>query len=215
MNTSQDRARSRGRNYAAKPVVAAAVLLALAAVPVPAVGQTMLDRLLNAATKKKATPPAAQAPVATGRPAGEGSVLASATLAQQAALDRLVVAPLQDPAIAGDRAAAAPLIRTLVATGACATNGAAWNALNRQRLEPKTYYGNWAEANVTPMFAMRYHDKRRCLDVARLGDWSKPARNALAFRARYVSEASGEAGTLLFVMQKDADGTWLLRELAQ
>lgn len=63
------------------------------------------------------------------------------------------------------------------------------------------------------MANVEYHDKTRCLDVLRLADWSKPARNALKFRAYYLSEDSGESKRQVFELQKSADGHWMIRDI--
>jgi hypothetical protein len=59
------------------------------------------------------------------------------------------------------------------------------------------------------MASLHYHPKSQCLTVVRLDNWSMPARNALAFRAVYISEASGEGRDRTYELVKQPDGAWL------
>ena len=184
-----------------RKIIAALTLASLAASPVSA--QTMLDKLIKRVTRPKS---AAAMP---GQPSG---VVASITPAQTAAIERLLAAPMQDAKIAADRTGAAELIRTLLSTGACAKSSTAWNGVNRYHLTPFTHMeGHGGE--LVAMANLQYHDRNRCLDVVRLTDWSKPAANALTFRAYYLAEDSGEAKRQKFEIQKASDGQWMIREI--
>ena len=174
-------------------------VLALIAAAAPASSQTLLDQLIAKAVKPKAATQPGQA----------GAFTAAVTPAQSTALDALLNQPLQDPRIAADRAEASALIRTVIVTGACATAPEAWNATNRYHMAPQS---GWDNTRV-PMFGLRYHDKSRCLDVARITDWAKPALNALRFRVYYLAADSGEASSQGFELQKSSDGQWLIREI--
>jgi len=112
--------------------------------------------------------------------------------------------------LSADRANAMPLFRQLVTIGACAQSGEAWNSVNRFYMTPITHY-RWIK---TPMFHMEYHDKATCLDTTRISDWSKPANNAVKFRASYVSANSGEAAVLWFELQKATNGSWMIRKIS-
>lgn len=184
-----------------------AAAFALLAIAAPVTSQTYLDQLIARVKRPKG---------GTAISTDSGTVLTTMTPAQSAAVDRLVTAPVSDPKISADRAAAAPLVRTLLTIAACARNGTAFNAVNRDSLTPRTYTaGGGGYVNEAPMRNMRYHDANACLDVVRLADWSKPAMNALRFRAFYVAGDSGEAANQVFELQKDADGRWLIRSVGK
>ncbi|WP_174278315.1 hypothetical protein [Sphingomonas bacterium] len=185
--------------------VTAALALGLAATATPASAQTLLDKVIQRIGKPRGT--AAQGSSTTIPPAA----LAAISPEQGAAIDQMLTAPVQDAAIVAARTSAWPLIRKLLATGSCATLPAAWNATNRDALTPRDY-GGYFEDGVVPMHGLRYHDKSRCLDVYRLADWSKPANNALQFRAYYIAADSGEARNQLFILQQQ-DGRWLVRTI--
>lgn len=183
--------------------VHALAIVATALVAAPAPAQTMLDKLVQRIGRPKN---ANTDGVPTGAP---GAALAQLSPEQGAAIDRLLAAPVQDTAVAAARADAAPLIRALVATGACARMSDAWNALNGDALTPRTYHEPFS-GELVAMNSLQYHDKRRCLDVARITDWSRPAANALRFRAYYFAADSSEAKGQTFEVQRQ-DGRWMLR----
>lgn len=165
--------------------------------------QTMLDQLLG----KIVHPRTGTAANGTTLPANSA---ASITPAQAATMQRLLAAPLTDQRVAADRATAAPLITKLLTIGACARSSAAWNAINRDSLTPRTYQPPFSNELVA-MDNLTYHDKNSCLDVARLTDWSKPALNALKFRVYYIAPDSGEAKSQWFEVQKTSEGVWMVR----
>ena len=186
-----------------KTLVAAILFGGLASSPASA--QSLLDRLSDALKPK-----AGQQTSTRTTSARSGRLTASIRPQQAAAIDTLLAEPLEDPAVTADRADAMPLIRQLVTTGACAQSGEAWNSVNRFYMTPITHY-RWIK---TPMFHMEYHDKATCLDTTRISEWSKPADNAVKFRASYVSAASGEAAVLWFELQKVSDGSWMIRKIS-
>lgn len=61
------------------------------------------------------------------------------------------------------------------------------------------------------MFWMKYHPKSQCLSVTRVDNWTRTAKNAVSFRAIFVSDASAESKSVNYEMIRDTDGTWLLR----
>lgn len=184
-----------------RKILIASSLLLTATSPVTA--QTFLDKLVSKATKPKA--PGGSAPA-------QGRFTASMAPAQTEAIDRLLAQPMQDQRTSADRAAAAGLIRTLLGIGACATAPQAWNAINRDSVAPYNFGSLGGDSSYVAMFGLRYHDKSRCLSVLRLGDWSKPADNALRFRTYYVSDESGEAKNQTYELQR-LDGRWMFREM--
>jgi|GEM_PF-2140552 len=186
-----------------KTFLSAILFASLAASPASA--QSLLDRLSDALKPKAGQQTSDRTTSARG-----GQLTASIQPQQAAAIDTLLADPLEDPAITADRANAMPLFRQLVTIGACAQSGEAWNSVNRFYMTPITHY-RWIK---TPMFHMEYHDKATCLDTTRISDWSKPANNAVKFRASYVSANSGEAAVLWFELQKATNGSWMIRKIS-
>lgn len=185
-------------------ISAALIALVITTAAAPAGAQSFLDKVTGKLAKWSGA--------ATSTPQGApSSLLAPITPAQSAAIDRLLAEPLDDPEVAADRAQAAPVIRMVLETGACARMDGAWNATNRYQLEPGTFDEGlpW----LVPNKNTKYHDQSKCLDVVRLTEWSKPAKNALRFRGFYVADDSGEAGDQKFELQKGSDGQWLIRSI--
>ena len=171
----------------------------------PASAQSILDRLSDALKPK-----AGQQASTSQASASGGQLMASIRPEQAAAIDALLAEQLENTVIAPERADALPLIRHLVTIGSCAQSGEAWNSVNRFYMTPITHH-EWIE---TPMFHMDYHDKATCLDTTRISDWSKPANNAVKFRASYVSADSGEAAVLWFELQTVSNGSWTIRKIS-
>ncbi len=132
---------------------------------------------------------------------------------QSGQIDRLLQSPIEDQALTIERQEALPLIKELVATGACAIRPTAWNAMNRYHLTPKSH--DLYSIGIVPMWSMKHHDKTICLNTARITDWSKPAKNALSFRTYYVAGDSGEAGDVKFTLQKARDGNWMIQKISK
>lgn len=63
-----------------------------------------------------------------------------------------------------------------------------------------------------PIGFTQYHDKNKCLAIQMLDHWSKPALNALAFRAVYFADDSGETVSFLYLFKKVDDGSWKIAE---
>jgi hypothetical protein len=57
--------------------------------------------------------------------------------------------------------------------------------------------------------SMRYHNKQQCLTVARIGGWTSPALNAIAFSVTFQAEDSGEVVQRSHELVKQPDGEWL------
>ncbi len=185
-------------------IIAGLIVASIAVAPVGA--QTYLDKLIRKVTQPKAGTTPSAAP-------GAGAASMSST--QTAALDRLLATPLQDVKVGAARAEAAPLIRDVLVTAACAKTAKAWNALNGRHLTPQTYRSPGFYDGRAAMTHMKYHDAATCLDVTRLGEWSKPADNVLAFRAWLVATDSGEANNQPFTLQKTIEGEWLIRQVGR
>jgi hypothetical protein len=150
----------------------------------------ILDKLANTAQGDAVTPSAAQT-----------SAIAAALNARQG-----------NPRIASDVAEARPLLERTLRTLSCATAAPALNSLNRARLEPQTYQAYHTYYYV-PTGRTKFHDKRRCMDVVRLGEWKKPAANILSVRAYFVSPSSEEAVSQEVVYQREEGGAWLIRSI--
>lgn len=114
-------------------------------------------------------------------------------------------------AIAADRQSAAQLIADLVKTSACATDGRAWNKFNRVNEKPRTYTTD--NRNSVPMLQTQYHNKSQCLDVIRIDEWSKPAKNALQFKVRMISAQSDEVASQTFLLVRQPTNEWQVRDI--
>ncbi len=62
---------------------------------------------------------------------------------------------------------------------------------------------------LDPMYTMDHHPKSQCLTVDRVDDLKSTAKNAIAFRVIFVSDASGESKSLNYEMERQPDNTWL------
>jgi len=188
---------------------AAASMLAMASlVAAPVSAQSVLDRIVDVLKPKSAAQSATVSPAPTS-----AQSVAALTPSQQTGIDSQLQLTIEDAAIARDRDEARQLISALVATGGCATHPRAWNAMNRYHLTPKSH--DLYSIGIVPMWGMKYHDFTTCLDVTRITDWSKPANNALSFRAYYVAADSGEAGDVRFILQKTSEGTWMIQKISK
>lgn len=188
-------------------ILSAATTMALA--PASAQEQkSLLGELLRVVSGNRSTA-ASPAELPRGLPAGgRGGFSVAMTPEQTTGLQAALSVKIGDPVIARDVAEARPLIEKLVTIGACNTSDAAWNATNVDRLNPKTFNDYII---FTIVGTSKYHDKRFCFDVQRVGSWSKPAKNALSFQSWYVSSQSGEAGTVSFELIKTPEGRWMIR----
>lgn len=76
-------------------------------------------------------------------------------------------------------------------------------------LELYTAPGGRMNTSYAPMMSMKYHDRSKCVTVAKLQGWFMPARNALQFEIVYVSEMSGEVKKRGHEVVKQPNGEWL------
>jgi len=144
--------------------------------------------------------------------AGRGAPMAIArqSAEQKAAMAQAIRSPVQEQ-IAADREEAESLIAEIVTTSACAINDSAWNHLNRSRETPRTLASY--STGVSPVGQTQFHQKDQCLDVLRITNWSKPARNALTFEVQLMSAQSDEAKRQAFTLVRDNGGQWLVRAI--
>lgn len=134
-----------------------------------------------------------------------GAPIMQPTAAQVQALDMQLKTATKDKNLLAARAEAEPTIKKVIGTLAC---------LSTSDVFPGKYVGPYLVEGVShrvsaPMSAMRYHPKEQCLNVARLDNWSMPAKNAIAFRVVYVSGASDESQERRYELVKQPDGAWL------
>lgn len=166
--------------------------------------QGLLERLL------KVVPQAS----AASRTGPSAAMVASVppTDAQLASIRRQLGGIAAPEAVRLDVAAAGPVIEAVIMTISCATDATALRSLNGRRLVPHNYHTPDDALYYTAMGGMRYHDRRKCVDLSRVVAVSKPALNALRLRLGFVSSSSGEA-KVQDVSFRKVDDEWLLDHL--
>ena len=129
----------------------------------------------------------------------------------KAALDKAVAA--RTPA-ATSLAAARPIVERLLMTMGCATSAKALHSLNRDRLTPKTYGTLDDDLHYTAMGigSLMTHDRRSCMQVARIAELKQPTLNSLSLRTYFVSPSSGEARNVTTSFRL-MDGAWLIDKI--
>lgn len=95
---------------------------------------------------------------------------------------------------------AAATIEKVMGIASC--NDKPWQYTS-QYLHPQSY------TSFNMMEFMQYHPKNKCLTMVRLDGWKMAARNAIAFRAVFSSDYSGESSARPFLMRKTPEGVWL------
>lgn len=171
---------------------------------------TYLDKFIAKLINGKRQPSSSAATSGAAVTKMDGELAAAPSTAQAQAIRTMLAAKQSDARVAQDITEAAPLIEKLVVLVACGKSDRALNAINAESLEPQTYR-SWSMQTL--IGRSKYHDNSQCFDLSRLGDWSKPANNALSVSAWFVSPSSGEAGKQTFVLQKVADRGWLVRSI--
>ncbi|MCY1278085.1 hypothetical protein D9M70_268050 [compost metagenome] len=137
-------------------------------------------------------------------PAG-GQAFPQPSPVQVEALNSQLRSPTPDQTLLATRQDASATIEKVIAFISCYPE---WSP--GRYLEPYLMPG--ASHNVlAPMNGMRYHPKDQCLKVARMDNWSMPARNALAFRTVYASDISGESKSFSYEVVRQLDGAWLFK----
>lgn len=127
------------------------------------------------------------------------------------ALDR-AVAP-RTPA-ATSLASARPVVERLLLTMSCATSAKALHGLNRDRMEPETYRTVDDDLHYTAMgvASLMTHNRRQCMQVARVTELQRPTLNALSIRTYFVSPSSGEARNVITSFRL-MDGVWMIDKI--
>lgn len=185
------------------------LLLAIGCVASPAAAQIKALDKVNGFLSKLTGRPVAGGPAAPAVSAPSASIVVPS--AEQVATMGRTLASNVAADIAADRQAAHGLIADLVTTSACATDGRAWNRFNRVNEKPITYTTD--NTNSVPMLKTRYHNKSQCLDVIRIDDWAKPAKNALTFKVRLISPQSDEATYQNFTLVRQPSNEWMVRDI--
>ncbi|XZG69296.1 hypothetical protein ACTSKR_11595 [Chitinibacteraceae bacterium HSL-7] len=70
---------------------------------------------------------------------------------------------------------------------------------------------NVSVAVDSPMEYLSYHPRTKCLTIARIDNWIMPEKNALTFKALFVSDESGKSQLMGYEMVKE-DGVWLFKK---
>ena len=134
-----------------------------------------------------------------------GAPTAQPTVAQIQALDMQLKTATTDKNLLAARAEAEPTIKKVIGTLACFPDTNPGKYLGPYLMEGVSY------SVLAPMSGMHYHPQEQCLNVARLDNWSMPAKNAIAFRGVYVSGASDESKEYRYELVKQSDGAWLFK----
>lgn len=185
-----------------KVFTAAIIALSAAQVSADPLGGLLrtIDRVAGGAKK--------MAPVRTNLAAVTVPARAADVASLKVALDR-AVAP--KTTAASSLTAARPVVERLLMTMGCATSAKALHSLNRDRLTPKTYSDYDYDHTAMGYYEHMTHDRRNCMQVARISDLKQPTLNSLEFRTYFVSPSSGEARNVATSFRL-MDGTWLIDE---
>lgn len=123
--------------------------------------------------------------------------------AQVNTLHTLLMKQVHDQSIAQARAEANSDIEKILRVSACYSDSNPHTVLRQYSLPEKSFF-------EMPMWRTQYHPRSNCLTVTRLDSWKMLARNALTFRAVFVSEESSESTQVVYEMRRQPDGVWLL-----
>ena len=188
-----------------KLLTAAAIFLSAAPASADPLGGLLrtINRAASGAKK--------MAPVRTNLASVSVPAKAADVASLKAALDK-AVAP--KTTTASSLAAARPVVERLLMTMGCATSAKALHGLNRDRLKPQTYTSVDDDLNYTAMGlgSLMTHDRRTCMQVARIADLEQPPLNALSIRTFFVSPSSGEARNVTTSFRL-MDGSWLVDKI--
>lgn len=163
-----------------------------------------VNQSLMAVNQALATPAQSR----TSQYAPAGARLPAMTAAQLQTLQAHKLSANTDAALTAARHEAWPVIEKVIGVVSCYPE---WN--------PSRYIGQYLAPGMNsmevaaPMHTMNYHPKTQCVSVARMDNWSMPARNAIAFRAVYLSDSSGESKSFNYELVKQPDGAWLYRRV--
>jgi hypothetical protein len=185
-------------------VAVAVAVTSTAAVAQPTLLDQLLGRVLNggkAADSSSSTPP-------LGTPNASKAAMSEA---QASAIDTLVLQKTQDEMIAREKNEAQILIKDMLEVASCGTANSAWMSMNRRHMKPSNH--SRTRASYVAAGQGEYHDNRYCYDVVEVGSFKKPASNALAFSAKFISPISQEAFSQSYIIQKSPEGSWMIRNI--
>lgn len=109
---------------------------------------------------------------------------------------------------------AMPLIKKIVAMHRCMKNNGdlrQWNFDALPGVDMMKFANVYWPKTMLPIEKMQYHDNNKCLSAKVIDQFSKPAENALLFRAVYFADDSGETDNFLYLFMKTDDG-WKIRQ---
>lgn len=127
--------------------------------------------------------------------------------------------PPTDKAVETAMNEALPTIKKILSIHKCLTNNEGLRQMNFYAVPgaDMTKYQNVWDSTHTfglPIYKMEYHNKNKCLSVQVLDKWTKPALNALTFRAIYFADDSGETSSFKYTLKKMDDSSWKLDSFA-
>ncbi|MEO4049441.1 hypothetical protein AAFN46_20470 [Pseudomonas sp. CAU 1711] len=141
--------------------------------------------------------------LASGLPANQRRVGSFITQDQEFKIKSNLAVKTDDNSINQAIAEASSVIESFAKAESCINNHL------DSSLELYTAPGGKMNTSYAPMMPMRYHDKTKCVSVAKIQGWFMPARNALQFEIVYVSENSGEVQKRGHEVVKQPNGEWL------
>lgn len=147
--------------------------------------------------------------------AGSGA-MAVQSAAGQSKPTQLV--PPSDKKVAAAMNEALPTIKKVLAIHQCVRENQSLRKLNFYAVaghDLSAIGSDYGYAKLYPLGYMPYHDQNKCVSVQALDNWSMPALNALAFRAVFFAEDSGETQSFMYMMKKADDGDWRLAALTR
>nr|WP_273264915.1 hypothetical protein [Pseudomonas sp.] len=141
--------------------------------------------------------------LASGLPANQRKIGSSITQEQELKIKSSLATRTNDNAINQAIAEASPVIENFAKAESCINNHL------DSSLEMYTAPGGKMNTSYAPMMPMRYHDRSKCVSVAKIQGWFMPAKNALQFEIVYISEISGEVQKRGHEVVKQTNGEWL------
>ena len=102
-------------------------------------------------------------------------------------------------------AEASKTIQPFLEKRACITE---WKASSSLDIYAAAGY-SFSNTGAPMVFGFQYHDKARCLTIAKIQGWKSPALNALQFEVLYLAEDSAETKKENHELVKQPDGEWL------
>ena len=129
--------------------------------------------------------------------------------------DHTMIEVPTDPQVIASKDEALPFIQAAIYVHQCINNADDVRYLNRHSVPGVSFDDpSWVNFNYPNSATyMRYHDRRKCVSVSAINQWTKPALNVLQFRAVYFAEDSGETVKFGYVFKKFDDGSWRINSI--